>query len=260
MPDAAATPRISASGVLAIECSSRLGSVAVRGTDGRVRFERVPQGDRREEPLLPAIDRLFRDAGGSRRDLRAIAVSVGPGGFTGLRVATAAAKGIAEALDAATLAVPSAAVAAEAWRVRHRPSGAMPPEVVVLLQSKRESAWLERLAFDGERWLRAAPPGLADAAGVLGDAGFGTLGEAVLLADEHAPETLVAALRSRGIGRLDPPEPDAAACLAIAERALADEAAGHPGGAARTVDRLELAPLYPREPEAVTLWNLRHPG
>lgn len=256
MPEDAAAP---AGGVLAIECSSRLGSIAIRGADARVRSATVPQGDRREEPLLPAIDRLMGEAGLARDHLRAIAVSIGPGGFTGLRIATAAAKGIAEALDAATVAVPSAAVAAEAWRARHGPAGTAAPEMIVLLQSKRDTAWLERLRNDGQRWVEAAMPGLVDAESVRGDPGLGRLREAVLLADEHAPESLVEALRSRGIIRREPPEPTAEACLAIAEAAIADANAGRPGGAARVVDRLVLSPRYPREPEAVTLWNLRHP-
>lgn len=243
-------------GLLAIECSSRHGSVAVRDRSGRIRLEEVPQGGRESEPLLPAIDRLLRDAGMPRGGLRAVAVSVGPGGFTGLRVSVAAAKGIAEALDARTVSVPSAAVAAESLRHREPALLARGEEVAVLLQSKRESAWLERLRLREAAWVHAAPPGLADRESVL--RGSDSVG-GVLLADEHAPQPLVAALRERGAEHRGPPELSAAACLRIAERTLADHAAGRPAGAAQLVDRLELAPLYPREPEAVTLWNLRHP-
>lgn len=242
--------------LLAIECSSRHGSVAIRDRSGRIRVEEVPQGGRESEPLLPAIDRLLRDAGLPRSGLRAIAVSVGPGGFTGLRVSTAAAKGIAEALDARTVSVPSAAVAAESLRQREPALLERGGAIAVLLQSKRETAWLERLRLLDGAWVHAAPPGLADPESVLrGSVAAGEL----LLADEHAPPTLVAALREGGAEHRGEPEFSAAACLRIAERTLADHAAGRSGGVAQLVDRLALAPLYPREPEAVTLWNLRHP-
>jgi hypothetical protein len=45
---------------------------------------------RHEDDLMPAIDRLFRAAGASPKDIRRVAVSAGPGGFTGLRSAIAA--------------------------------------------------------------------------------------------------------------------------------------------------------------------------
>jgi tRNA threonylcarbamoyl adenosine modification protein YeaZ len=257
MPDRAEQGEPGGGGLLAIECSSRHGSVAIRDRFGGIRLEEVPQGGREREPLLPAIDRVLRDAGVPRRGLRAIAVSTGPGGFTGLRVSIAAAKGIAEALDARTVSVPSAAVAAESLRQRDPELLARGAEIAVLLQSKRESAWLERLRLTEGAWVHAAPPGLADGESVLRESA--PVG-GILLADEHAPGTLVAALRERGAEHRGPPEFSAAACLRIAERALADHAAGRPGGAVRLVDRLALAPLYPREPEAVTLWNQRHPG
>ena len=93
-------------GMLAIELSSRVGSVALRDRHGRIAERRFGQGDRTREPLFPEIDSLVRDAGMRQADLRAIGVSTGPGGFTGLRIAVAAAKGMAMALAIPTVAVP----------------------------------------------------------------------------------------------------------------------------------------------------------
>ena len=49
--------------------------------------------------LHPAIDQLMRNTGHSLNDLQAVAVTAGPGSYTGLRVGMAAAKGFCYALD-----------------------------------------------------------------------------------------------------------------------------------------------------------------
>jgi tRNA threonylcarbamoyladenosine biosynthesis protein TsaB len=69
-------------GLLAIESSQRVISVAIRCRDGSI-VQRNPIGDPREKDLLlPAIIALCEDANIARGELRAIAISTGPGGFT----------------------------------------------------------------------------------------------------------------------------------------------------------------------------------
>ncbi|MEA2493244.1 MAG: tRNA threonylcarbamoyladenosine biosynthesis protein TsaB [Thermoleophilaceae bacterium] len=66
-------------------------------------FEHEPPIERLFEPpghareLMPAIDELMRAAGLEFGDLDALAVGIGPGGFTGLRIGIATAHGIAQA-------------------------------------------------------------------------------------------------------------------------------------------------------------------
>jgi tRNA threonylcarbamoyladenosine biosynthesis protein TsaB len=49
--------------------------------------------------LHPAVERLLKETGYRAKDLQAIAVTAGPGSYTGLRVGMAAAKGFCYALD-----------------------------------------------------------------------------------------------------------------------------------------------------------------
>ena len=92
---------------LAIETSGRIGSVALALAEGSI-VERVfPEGTRHGRDLMPSVAALLAEAGVARSDLERIAVSVGPGSFTGLRVGVAAAKTLAWALGAALVAVPT---------------------------------------------------------------------------------------------------------------------------------------------------------
>ena len=63
-------------------------------SDGEVLGERAS----RAVTLLEDVDALLRQAGAHTRELDALAVGIGPGSFTGLRVGLATARGIALAL------------------------------------------------------------------------------------------------------------------------------------------------------------------
>src|SRR5438270_9739558 len=63
--------------------------------DGEVLGERYS----RASTLLEDIDALLRQGGAHPRDLGALAVGIGPGSFTGLRVGLATARGLALALE-----------------------------------------------------------------------------------------------------------------------------------------------------------------
>jgi tRNA threonylcarbamoyladenosine biosynthesis protein TsaB len=85
--------------VLGVETSTRRGSVAA-WADGRSlgAFEHdVPNAH--AEALLPLLERLLAEVGWSRSSIDRLAVGVGPGSFTGLRVGIALAQGIAIGLD-----------------------------------------------------------------------------------------------------------------------------------------------------------------
>jgi tRNA threonylcarbamoyladenosine biosynthesis protein TsaB len=63
--------------------------------DGELLGERAS----RAQTLLEDVDALLRQGGAHPRDLDALAVGVGPGSFTGVRIGLATARGLALALD-----------------------------------------------------------------------------------------------------------------------------------------------------------------
>jgi tRNA threonylcarbamoyladenosine biosynthesis protein TsaB len=83
--------------VLAIDASTAWGSVAVVSLDRVVaeRAARVPGAHL--EWLIPAIDAMLAGAGLRRDQIEGVAVSIGPGGFSGLRIALATATAWAHA-------------------------------------------------------------------------------------------------------------------------------------------------------------------
>jgi tRNA threonylcarbamoyladenosine biosynthesis protein TsaB len=76
--------------------------------------------------LLPAIAEVLADAGVDRRALSMIAVTVGPGSFTGVRVGLAAARGLALALD-----VPLAGITTTAALVASAPQDGRLPVAAI---------------------------------------------------------------------------------------------------------------------------------
>lgn len=94
------------------------------------------------EKLLPAIEATLKLGEASRRDLELIAVSKGPGSFTGLRIGIATAKGLARALGVPLIGVPSAEVYARRVRFWTGP-------IWVLLPDRRD--WLYVSAFQNGR-------------------------------------------------------------------------------------------------------------
>ncbi|HEY3499167.1 MAG TPA: tRNA (adenosine(37)-N6)-threonylcarbamoyltransferase complex dimerization subunit type 1 TsaB [Polyangiaceae bacterium] len=109
--------------MLGIETSTRRGSVAL-WEDGRVigaREHAVPNAH--AEQLLPLLESVLAEAGWSRSSLDRLAVGIGPGSFTGLRVGIALVQGIALGLDrplvgCGSLATMARGVPAEDARLR----------------------------------------------------------------------------------------------------------------------------------------------
>ncbi|MFU8865385.1 MAG: tRNA (adenosine(37)-N6)-threonylcarbamoyltransferase complex dimerization subunit type 1 TsaB [Rhodobacterales bacterium] len=71
------------------------------------------------ERLIPLLDTLLQDAGLGWRDLDALAVGVGPGNFTGIRISVSAARGLALALDIPAIGVSTFAAISQGVETPH---------------------------------------------------------------------------------------------------------------------------------------------
>ena len=229
--------------LLAIECSQRTGSVALSRAGSEPNLIEFASGGREEDQLLPSINTLLDDAGITPGQLDGIGVSIGPGGFTGLRIAVATVKGIAEVTGCDVHAVPSAMVAAE--DVRQELSAG--DRVVVASAAKHETSWITPLECGADGWIELSGVGIHVVAPP--DPEVLALCEgAMVLADEHLPRAFHDGV-VRVARALREPHLDALSCLRVTTEMARRKQA---------VDPLELAPLYPREPEAVRKWRISH--
>ena len=93
--------------VLAIDNSLDFLNLAL-AMDGRIVEERHARPVRPSSEILPLkVEALLDDHGYSLSDLSLLAVSLGPGSFTGIRVALAFAKGVRSALGLPLAGVPT---------------------------------------------------------------------------------------------------------------------------------------------------------
>jgi tRNA threonylcarbamoyladenosine biosynthesis protein TsaB len=158
--------------ILAFDCSGASCSAAVV-IDGAVtasRFREMSRGQ--AEVLVPMIAEVMAEAGIDFAALDAIATTLGPGSFTGLRIGLATARGVALAADRPILAV----TAFEAFRAAS-PAGPL----TVLIDSRRGPLFVQAFDADGEADGEALSLEPEEAAAFLRDRRGGQAGDGVPL-------------------------------------------------------------------------------
>ena len=91
--------------ILCLETATPSCSVALVHNGEVLACEEDPKGQNHSEKITLLIDKVMKTAGISYNDLDAIAVSMGPGSYTGLRIGVSTAKGICYAVSKPLIAV-----------------------------------------------------------------------------------------------------------------------------------------------------------
>jgi tRNA threonylcarbamoyladenosine biosynthesis protein TsaB len=133
--------------VLAVETSTPAGGAALLDGELVVGEYALDVSATHSERLMGAIDRLLTDAGWTVRDLEGLAVAVGPGSFTGLRIGLSTVKGLALAL-----AIPIAAVPTLDALAAGVPFAALP--VCPVLDARKREVYASLYRWDGSAMRR----------------------------------------------------------------------------------------------------------
>lgn len=223
---------------LAIETSSRVGSVAVVEDGSVVAEEAFSHGLQHATGLLPMIDSMLRGRGRSPGDLQQVYVSAGPGSFTGLRIGITVAKSIALASPGVKLvAVPTLDVLAE-----NAPAEAK--HLVVVLDAKRGQIFTARYERDsGGDWVVREPAHLDTLAAMLERAArpLHLLGEGIPYHRQAIPNSADILITPADSWR---PRAGVVARLGLAMARRGE-----------FTDADVLAPIYVRKPEAEEKWE-----
>lgn len=93
--------------ILAIDSSSTVASVAIVEEEKIIGEYTVNNKITHSQTLLPMIDDMFKVSDIPLDTIEAVAITSGPGSFTGLRIGSATAKGLGQALNIPLIAVPT---------------------------------------------------------------------------------------------------------------------------------------------------------
>ena len=218
--------------LLSIDTSARVAGVALLAGEQVLAEETWRTNANHTTRLLPVIHHLLEGSGHRPHDLEAVAVAVGPGAFSGLRVGVATAKSLAWALGIPCLGIGSLDAIAAAVPVASR-------VLAVLDAGRGEWYWATYQAGrSGRRCLTAAQIGEPTAV-------LGAVTRSTVLAGDTTPEqralidTRFAKLIDYGDPRLPATRPAALGQLAQARLAAGEQD-----------DPASLQPVYIRRPAA----------
>jgi tRNA threonylcarbamoyladenosine biosynthesis protein TsaB len=133
--------------ILGIETSTEVCSVAVVDDEGNVTEESLVEAHIHSEKILTLLNNVIKRAEMRLADLSAIAVSIGPGSFTGLRIGLSTAKGLCYALEKPLVTVPTFdAIAQSALALEHKVN-----EVVILIDARQGEFYSQRFSRNDGR-------------------------------------------------------------------------------------------------------------
>ena len=93
--------------ILCLDTATDICSVALTRAGEVVTCRENSDGNSHARILLPFVEEVLKEAAVKPQELAAVAVSMGPGSYTGLRIGTSSAKGLCYALEIPLIAVPT---------------------------------------------------------------------------------------------------------------------------------------------------------
>lgn len=230
--------------VLGIETATGVAGAAVVNKDRLVAERFVHNKKTHSQNLVPMIQQVLDDAGISPRELGGIAVSGGPGSFTGLRIGMATAKSMAQVLKIPVVAVPT--LEALAWNL-----AGVEGLICPVLDARKHEVYTCLYTSDNGVPVPVTEPQVLSLPELISL--LGTIDKSVTLLGDGVPVYGTEICRDSG-GRISIAGSINLFCRAagVAELGRRMIAAGRAG------DALTLQPVYLRRPEAEVTWDRKH--
>jgi tRNA threonylcarbamoyladenosine biosynthesis protein TsaB len=227
--------------ILGIETATQQAGCALGGVEGVIASFHVARGRRHAETLAPAIEFICRQAGVKLSEVSVVAVDVGPGLFTGLRVGVATAKALAMGLRVPMIGLSSLDLLAFSVRQTSR-------LIVAVIDARRDEVFyaLYRSVPGGVQRLEA--PQVSSAEELAAE--LMARNEEALLVGDGALRyaTAFGDVRAADVAEVGSAHPSAAALVELAHpHALREEFVQH----------WELQPVYLRKSDAELNWERR---
>ncbi len=229
--------------ILAIDTSTQVSSVAV-ASEERLEAELTMQAKMtHSETLMPHIQEALAMASVKKEELKGIAVSIGPGSFTGLRIGLATAKAMAYALQIPLIGVPT--LQAMAY---HFPVGGL--QLLPLMDAQKGNSYVERYAWEHGKLILKSQIRILSVPELISWAS--DLPDTVMLLGDVVSKRIEGKMRLPMNVILAPPHlrmPRAANVAACGLELLKSGA---------TANVMDMEPVYIRRSEAEVLWEKRH--
>lgn len=148
--------------LLAIDTATQMLSIALHDGDALVAECTLHAGRQHSALLAPLIERTMAQTGVGNEDLTALAVSVGPGSYTGVRIGVALAKGMAAPRNLPLVPVTTleTVVAAQARHHDNKP-------LVATLSAGRERVIWAEYRYEVNAWVERRAPQISEWAEIL---------------------------------------------------------------------------------------------
>ncbi len=136
--------------ILAFEASAKAASVALMEDGALLAESFLNNGKTHSATLMPMAERMLSDCGLTAMELDCVAVAIGPGSFTGVRIGVAAAKGLAWAAEKPCCGVST--LEAMAYQLRQLRGTICP-----VMDARRAQVYNALFVSDGRAPVRTAP-------------------------------------------------------------------------------------------------------
>ncbi len=125
--------------ILAIETSTAICAAAFISNSTVIAEQSRNEPQVHSEQLLTLVDAVLSSYDSSNKPVDAVAVSIGPGSFTGLRIGLSVAKGLCFAWDTPIIAVPT--LTALAWNCKQYSIGNSGDYILSMIDARRNEAY-----------------------------------------------------------------------------------------------------------------------